>query len=191
MIGAMPEPMADPMRRYNMLRRLVGVAIFASLVIVAGPTARVFACSCIQITPAIALANADVAFVGVVAGVTDAKAGNPVIGSGDPIVYTFAVEQVVKGPAAVQIDLSSPRDGASCGQTFSLAERWRVFASADGSGGLATGICSGNELLGENAPLPPVDPPAPPIGLLLVVAAVVLLGAVSAWAFTRRSRNAA
>jgi hypothetical protein len=182
----MAEPIGRGPRPAGMLRRVLAVTFFAALVSVGTPVARVLACSCAQMTPAQALSNADVAFVGVVASLKDPNAGNPIVGTGDPIVYVFAVEAVAKGPAAKQITITSARDGASCGMTFALADKWRIYAYADEAGGLATGICSGNELITANASLPRQEPGGLPIELLVVGGVVVVLAAFSAWAFTRR-----
>ena len=65
----------------------------------------------------------------------------------------------------------------------------RVFAYADGSGGLATGLCSGNELLAKGVPIPTPTVAAPPTALLLAIGAAVLLAGISAWAFGRRPRG--
>ena len=186
----MAEPIGPDPRPSGMLRRLLAVTFFAVLVSVAAPVARVFACSCAQLGAGQALANADVAFTGVVTGLRDPQAGNPVVGSGDPIVYVFAVESVGKGPAANQLTITSARDGASCGMTFALADKWRIYANADGAGGLATGICSGNELIAANAPLPVPSPTGLPTELLLVGGGVIALVGFSAWAFTRRANSA-
>ena len=190
MIGAMAEPMAGAARPSGMLRRFMAVAVLTTLVTVAAPTARVFACSCIQMTPVIALANADVAFVGVVAAIDDPNSG-PLVGSGDALRYTFALEQTLKGSPALSADVLSARSSGGCGMEFAAAQRWRVYAITDEAGRLQTGLCSGNELLAENAPLPAATPAAPPAALLLAVAAVILLLAVSAVAFTRRQRTVA
>jgi len=181
--------MAGATRPDGMLRRFIAMAFFATFVMLAAPTARVFACSCIEMTPAIALANADVAFVGVVAAINDPGSG-PLIGSADPLRYTFALEQTLKGAPKLSLDVLSARSGASCGMEFAAAQRWRIYAYADEAGQLQTGLCSGNELLAENAPIPVPTPAPPPAALLFAVAGVVLLGAVSAWAFTRRSKSA-
>ena len=173
-----------------MLRRFLSVAVFATLVTLAAPTARVFACSCMQMTPQQALANADIAFVGVVAAINDPNSG-PLVGSGDSLVYTFAVESTLKGDPAVTMDLLSSRSSASCGMEFAAAQRWRVFAYADEAGQLQTGLCSGNEMLAENAPVPAPTPAPPPIALMLALGAAIGVAGVSAWAFTRRSRTSA
>ena len=183
LIGRGPRPA-------GMLRRVLALALLSTLIGVVAPVGHVYACSCMQLGAGQALANADVAFVGVVTGLRDPNAGNPLVGSGDPIVYVFAVESVSKGPAANEITLTSARDGASCGMTFAPADKWRIYANRDGAGGLATGICSGNELITANAPLPRPTPGGLPIELLVAGAAIVVLGGFSAWAFTRRERSA-
>jgi hypothetical protein len=185
----MTEPIAGRARPGVMLRRLASLSFLVSLLTLAAPTAIVFACSCMQFTPAMALANADVAFVGVVASIDDPGSG-PLVGSGDQLRYTFAVEQTLKGAPAVSLDIGSSRSSASCGQEFASAQRWRVFAYADEAGGLQTGLCSGNEMLAENAPLPPMSPAPVPTALLLAIGAAVALAGISAVIFLRRPKSA-
>jgi len=187
MIEAMAEPIASRQRPNGMLRRFISVAVFATLVTLSAPAARVFACSCPQMNPQEALANAEVAFVGVVAAIDDPNSG-PLVGSGDALRYTFAVESTLKGDPAMSVDVLSSRSSASCGMEFAAAQRWRVFAYTD-VGQLQTGLCSGNELLAENAPIPPQTPAPPPVALLLAIGALIVLAGISAWAFTRRSRT--
>lgn len=185
----MSEPIGSYLRPARMLRRVLAMSFLAALVNVASPMAQVYACSCAPHAAGGAFANADVAFTGVVVDLKDPNAGNPLIGSGDPIVYLFAVESVAKGQAANQITVTSARDGASCGMTFALADKWRIYANGDGAGGLATGICSGNELITANAPLPVPPRARLPIELLLAGGVVLVVVGFSAWAFTRRPRS--
>jgi hypothetical protein len=183
----MTEPIGPDARPSGMLRRLLALAVFSMFVGVAAPVAQVYACTCMPLAAGQALANVHVAFTGVVTSVRDANAGNPIIGSADPITYTFAVAEVAKGPAVAEVVLTSPRDGDSCGITFARAEKWRIYANGDGAGGLATSICSGNELLAEDVPIPPLAT-APTPGLptvLLPVGLIVVLVGFSAWAFAR------
>lgn len=172
-----------------MLRRLLSVALFASLLMLAAPTAHVMACSCAQMTPTEALSNADVAFVGIVAAVDDSSVG-PMVGSGDALRYTFAVEQAVKGELASRIGVFSARSGASCGQEFALAQRWRVYAYVDESRQLQSHLCSGNELLAEGVPIPAEGPAPltlPPVAVLFALGVGLAVAGFSIWAFTRRS----
>lgn len=171
-----------------MLRRILAVAAFAGLITVAAPVTQVFACSCMQMTPELALANADLAWVGVV---TNVDAAGVAPDSNDPVRYTFAIEQMMKGELAINVDVRSSRSSAGCGMEFALAQRWRVYAFADETGKLQTGLCSGNELLGEGVPAPTPTPAPPPIGLLGAIGVLALVGGISAWAFTRRTRASA
>ena len=176
----LPSPRARPS---GMLRRLLTVAAFSTLVTVAAPVTQVFACSCVQLGPGQALQNADVAWVGVVTAVDNAGLGN------DPVRYTFAVETTLKGQLGATIDVHSSPSSASCGQEFRVAQRWRVFAFADESRLLQTGLCSGDELLAEGvAPTP--RPTGPPTGLIVGIAGIVVVAGISGWAFTRRARSA-
>jgi hypothetical protein len=174
-----------------MLQRFLAGAIFGTLITFVAPTAQVFACSCIQMNQALALSNADVAFVGVVAAIDD-PGGGPLVGTGDLLRYTFAVEQTMKGEAQTGFEVLSARSSASCGMEFAAAQRWRVYAYAE-SGKLQTGLCSGNELLAERVPIPPIQSPPtapPPAALLVAIGALIVLAGISGWAFTRRSRSA-
>jgi len=174
-----------------MLQRFLGGALLATFITLLAPSAQVFACSCIQMNRALALSNADVAFVGVVAAVDDPGSG-PLVGSGDMLRYTFAAEQTLKGEAQPGFEVLSARSSASCGMEFAAAQRWRVYAYADETGSLQTGLCSGNELLAEGVPIPPIAPPAaalPPLALLVAVGALIVVAGISGWAFGRRSRR--
>jgi hypothetical protein len=168
-------------------------AVLAVMLVIGGPIARVYACSCVELQPGQALGNADVAFVGVVAGVRDPSAANAVVSSADPVRYTFAVQEVMKQGVAIRgvVEVSSARAGASCGQIFAVGQRWRLYANRDGAD-LSTGICSGNELLAERVPVPALseaESGPPPIGLLIVLGTSSLVALVSIWAFTRRGRS--
>jgi hypothetical protein len=158
-----------------------------------GPVSRVLACSCMALEPGQALEFSTVAFVGVVAGAQDPSAGNPVVSTIDPIIYTVVVEDVLKGEldASRPIEVSSARDGASCGMTFAVGQRWRMYAYQEENGSLGTGICSGNELVAEDVPVPAIgelEAQPPPVGVLVAIGLVLVVGGISAWAFTRRGK---
>jgi len=166
-----------------MLRRIWAAAALLSLATMTAPVTQVLACSCIQLGPGDALSNADVAWVGVVTKVGNAQ--------DDPVHYTFAVEQSLKGKLTATLDVFSSPSSASCGQPFALAQRWKVFAFADDKGQLQTGLCSRDELLAEGVTPTPAPGAGPPVGLLVAGGALLVIGAVSAWAFTRRQRREA
>ncbi len=193
------------------MTRLLAVAALVLFATAAAPIARVYACSCIAFDPgqahAQALANADVAFIGVVVDVQDDGATEtPFLSSGDPLRYTFVVEEQLKGSTSARTIVSTARDSAACGVNIGLAERWRIYAHHDGSGGLTTGLCSGDELLAqgvylpgetpaaspaEAAPNPPAPSPGPTVaGGLVALAALVALAGVAAWiVMVRRHGN--
>lgn len=176
----------------NRMTRLIGATALVLMVSAIGPIAQVYACSCMILGPGDALANADVAFVGVVARIDDPTAA-PVVSSGDPVFYTFAVEEPLKGEPGAQLVVSSSRDSASCGVTFNVAERWRVYANADGEGGVVTGSCSGNELIATGVEIPEIaapEPAPPPFAVFVAGGAILAVIAVSAFAFMRPSRKA-
>ncbi len=74
------------------------------------------------------LSQADLVFEGVAVSRHDPNAGAPTQSSGDPIIWTFAVDREVKGTASQLQEVSSARSGATCGITFQIGTRYRVFA---------------------------------------------------------------
>lgn len=170
-----------------MLRRLLIVATISTLVAVAAP-ATVLACSCAQLGPGQALENADAAWVGVVTAIDNPQDPQEELGN-DPIRYTFAVEDVIKGQLASSIVVRSSPSSASCGQEFGLAQRWRVFAYADENRQLQTSLCSGDELLAERVN-PTPRPTGPSTALILGIGGIGVLALISGWAFSRRAGTA-
>jgi hypothetical protein len=184
----MTEPNGLGARPARMVRRFLALTFLVMLLTVAAPVTQVLACSCAQTTPDEALNNARFAFVGVVAAIDDPSIG-PLVGTGDPLQYTFAVEQTLKGELGERIRVFSAREGASCGQEFALAQRWRVYAYVDEEGRLGSGLCSGNELLAEGAPIPPASPTPltlPPVAVLVALGVALVVAGFSVWAFTRQ-----
>ncbi len=192
MIRAVAEPIALAARPVGMLRRILALAAFSSLMTVAAPVTQVFACSCMEMTQQMSLANADVAWVGVLTGVDRSQIAQPDAGN-DPVRYTFAVESTLKGAAEISVDVRSPTSSAGCGMEFALAQRWRMYAHRDEIGQLHTGLCSGNELLAEQAQIPAPTPaplaPTAPTAQFVAIVVVLLLTGISGWAFTRRGRS--
>jgi len=189
----MTEPIPPATRPGDMIRRMLAVAAFSTLVMVAAPVTQAFACSCVQLAAGQALANADLAFEGTVAtvAITPSVAGRDT--SNDPIQVIFTVETVLKGtpggPAGPQILVSTANNSAVCGIEFTPGQRWRVYATVPAGGGNpSTSLCSGDELLGQgNVPAPAGG--GPPLAILFGGGAALGLVAFGAWAFTRRPRG--
>lgn len=189
-----------------MNRRLLraSLALLAGWLLASVPATGVLACSCMQLSISEALGFADVAFIGTAA---EAEAPPPqpgdVLPNVDRVRYGFEVERVFKGEEvdARIVIITTTADGASCGTSFAIGERWLVFANVT-DGELWTGLCSGTAPLldpeAEQAVLDelgsPIAQPAapsegtqsePPVALVAVLAAVALVAAISAWAFLR------
>lgn len=161
------------------------IAVGAALTIAATmsllPVSRALACSCVGFTEDEALARADVVFEGVVTGeplwvwlwITNDFASD--------VRYEFAVEDVIKGgPLPDRVQVATAQSGASCGAGFARGERWRVFALGSGDD-LASGLCNGNRLLGEE----PNRAPAAPVVFLTALGAI-LLAIFALWRPTTR-----
>lgn len=125
------------------MRRVVAVAV---LLVAAGVPWSSPASACIVGPPlpteAQYVSMADVVFEGTAVGRVDPKAGSPVMVSTDPIVWTFAVDRPIKGSVGLQQAVESARGGASCGFTFTVGTRYRVYGRYDGAV-LRTGFPSG------------------------------------------------
>ena len=148
--------------------------VLLALVLAAGvacaTAATVLACTCAVQSEKQAFASADVVLVGVIVGRHDPTFGAPVISTGDAIVYTVWVEDVLKGEAEDRVEVSSARTSASCGLEMSEGQRWRLYAHRDG--GLHVGACSRNELLGSDVATPDsvaAGWSAPAVGLLVLL----------------------
>ena len=158
------------------MRRTVWTAaamVLGSLALVAGASSPAMACSPAFGTPTEQelLARADVVFEGVVLGSRDPSAGAP-MSSLDPILYTFAADRVVKGSITAQPVVATPRSGASCGTTFAVGARYRVYARIEG-GILTTLSVSGNRQVplvtttttAPGTTAPPASPRSGPVRL--------------------------
>jgi hypothetical protein len=188
------------------MRLLLALAMAVGLATL--PLQQAYACSCVERTIDEAAANADGVFSGTVVDqqpvgldpVGALAATAPMPGVMGEVVYTFAVDGVAKGEVAEEAQVRSGSDGASCGMTFAVSERWLVFTTWDGAMH-STGLCSGNIPLGadEDPPLP-MSAPAPgeveqpiqiPWPALAVLAAVVIVAGVSILAFRGGPRSVA
>jgi len=186
--------------------KLLLAALFA-IGIASVPLAQVAACSCAGSTPEQAAEFADAVFAGTVINTQPVGAHTGPVGAmaatvpmpavPGQTIYTFEVDGVAKGPIGATVDVLAGGDGASCGMSFGLNERWLVFTTWDGAMH-STGLCSGNLTLdkGTEAPLPLTSPtggspepeglgiPSVILGLIGIVGVVV---AVSWLAFRRGS----
>jgi hypothetical protein len=144
------------------------VAAATSTTLAMVPVNRAMACSCIAFTEKQAFAAADVVFEGVVVA-EPFWALHWFSNSAAEVRFEFAVESVAKGgPLPEEVEVATAQNGASCGAEFAQGQRWRVFADSSGDH-LASGLCSGNRLLGEDAGQSSTLPTL----LLAVVSAIV------------------
>lgn len=183
------------------LRLLAAVAI--ALAVSTIPVAQVAACSCMPMAPGEAAAIADAAFTGTV--VAEQPVGGVDLLAPEPmgqVLYTFEVDGIAKGDLRAQATVLAGGDGAGCGMSFAMNERWLIFASAQ-EGQLATGLCSANvPLAAHEEPPISVTPPPPntadgdgglgiPPGVLVPGLAVVGSLGLAAFLFWRAERGAA
>jgi hypothetical protein len=124
------------------------VAALAGLALaLAGPAAPAWACSCLRVTPAEALAAADLAFSGTVTEIaqttgTGSSGGMPVL------AVTMDVSSVWKGPVAGSLVVETPTDSPACGFPFAVGETYLVYANEAG-GHWSTGLCARTALLAD------------------------------------------
>lgn len=174
------------------------------LAVVMAVPARVAACSCMEQSLADAIRGADMAFVGTLTATDRPVPAAPQAGARE-IVWSWDVERSRDALSTARIDLAAPpADGANCGVSFGLGERWLVVAHQF-EGRLTSTSCSMNQLMDGSAPdveeqvaamltvvpaeepsEPDAQPSAPSLPVLLIVGAVALVAAVSALAFVRR-----
>ncbi len=122
---------------------VLAAAAVAGTVFVGAPAAR--ACSLLPgpgPTEQELLARADLVFEGVATSRRDPNADAPTQSSGDPIIWTFAVDREIKGTASQPQEVHSARSSATCGITFQIGTRYRVFAK-NVDGVFQTGLGSG------------------------------------------------
>jgi len=184
------------------------LAISTAFMLAAVPLTTTLACSCMHATIAESVGFADVVFTGTAVAVEAPPPGD-VVNTMDPVHYSCAADQVFKGPITEsEIVASTQMDGASCGTSFAVDERWLVFANFSEEG-ISTGLCSGNVLLvgaeDEDAILAelgsPIAEPAPssteaapaeagiPLAVLVGGALAAAVVGISAWAFAIEPRR--
>jgi hypothetical protein len=111
-----------------------------------------YACSCAPPgSPQDALNDATAVFGGTVTAI-EAPFGTPicketfpfidvVVSSGDPVRVIFEVTDVWKGAVDRRVIVTTSRNGASCGYSFQVGERYLVYASSQ-STELRASLCS-------------------------------------------------
>jgi hypothetical protein len=154
-----------------------GFVIALLVSVVALTPGRTAACSCAALGTANPLESADVAFTGVVARVDDPVGPISLWSSGfDPLLYTFAVESVLKGDMGEFVVIRTGRGGGDCGLSMSVGDRWSIFASGR-EDELWVGICGSSVALARG-----ITPPAAPNPLgpdLWSIGALFALGLTS------------
>ncbi|HYI46062.1 MAG TPA: hypothetical protein VE174_11460 [Actinomycetota bacterium] len=125
----------------NRYRVIVVLTVTACLLALGLPAK---ACSCYRGDPYEAFANSDGAFIGEFVSSYDPDPPEPgeYYSSGDPIIYTFRVEEAAKGEFGDTVDVEAARDGASCGLEVSPGESYGLLLYQTESGGWGSGLCS-------------------------------------------------
>ena len=141
-------------RRLNFVRRTLRMILLTvSFFAFAGP-AR--ACDCAMLDPKEMLEFAPTAFIGTVTA-----APGFVGGGGGSAVFTFEVETVLAGQVPAIVDVTTADNSAACGFEAAVGSRMAVFATDDGNGVLASGLCSTTDPDLAMKALGPGNPPSP------------------------------
>lgn len=178
--------------------RRAGFAFLLALGSVLVPAARVAACDCASVELGDAVRAADMAFVGTLVG-----AGEEAImrAGATEVTWSWQVERARDAGTPPAVSVQAPaNDGANCGVSFALGERWLVLVHSE-EGSLRTNGCQPNQNLGEPDPardtiieeLVATEVEATsqqqgftiPGQVLALGAGLLGLLAVSAWAFRR------
>jgi hypothetical protein len=110
------------------------------------PPTVAYACSCLAPPPPETARDQSAAvFSGTVVAIAGSGAA-----PGSPLLVTFDLQQVWKGPDGPQLTITTPADSAGCGYAFAQGEAYLVYAGAEG-GRLSTGLCT------RTAPLDAAD----------------------------------
>jgi hypothetical protein len=189
---------------------LVGVLALAVPVIMVGTAPAALACSCVTQQFTGQVDRADVVFSGRVLAV-EPERPRTVVGSTDPMTWTFSVDRRYKGDAQAPQPVVSVRSEASCGVEFREGRTYLVLGSHQQAGGtlnLASTLCNGTRelaavpaadlaVLGPGQVPPPVVAPTPATeptgrdaGLPIVAGLGVLVAAALVGLAVRRRRRA-
>lgn len=152
---------------------MVAIVPAAAFLGVFFPTSVAFACTCAPPpSDAEALDDYDAVFAGVPVDHEDPEGDQRIISSARPIVWTFAVDTIVKGDISREQEIISAASGASCGYRFRKGKRYLVFAYHGTDAGrvnnpdadLHTGICTNTHGLAADEGLPFAAAPTPSDG---------------------------
>lgn len=194
---------------------LVGAVVLAlmlGVVWLLGHPAQVHACSCVMPgTPSEEIDKFDAVFAGRVVSIEhsfDPQGSS--FSPGDQTTIAFKISAVWKGAVNRDMDVTTPSTGGACGFAFEEGEEYIVYAydSADADGGYSVNICSRTALLADaqedldafgdgdapltqaGAPQPEGQPDTDDVSVSLVIlgaiAAIVLVGGLSAAVWARR-----
>ena len=176
------------------------LAVAAAIAFSAVPTVSVMACSCIETAVEQAVAEVDLAIVGTLVAVQ----APPPDALDQPMAMEWAIE---RSRDPLDVDRATiigwPDNGANCGVSFEVGDRWLVLASMT-DGGLETNGCLPNRPLEADDPesaaivqaMTPVGTSGAPEGaagaelplpLIWGGAALLLLAVLSVLAFRRRA----
>jgi hypothetical protein len=185
----------------GLLRAALAAVLAAGLSAV--PIATVMACDCAFSELPQAVREADVAMVGTLVGA--AEAAQRIDRGGPPErIWTWHVERSRDAIEGDTLDVHAwEDDGANCGVSFAMGERWLVLAHAE-EGRLLTNSCARNQRLDGSDPdgeaviaslLPAVAASEAstgglslPVPVIVATGVAVLMGLIGAVAFrTRRA----
>ena len=162
--------------------------------------------------PAEEIDKFDAVFAGRVVSIEHSFDPNKLPSHGDHTTIGFQVSAVWKGAVNQGVAVTTPPTGGSCGFAFEEGEEYIVYAydNADSDGGYSVNICSRTALLvdaqedldafgGGDAPLtgaggpqpeasPATDDDTVALVVLSVLAAIVIIGALSAAVWVTRRR---
>lgn len=109
-----------------------------------------WACTCepVDATPAELRDEHDRVFVGeVVDGPRGGGGCGGTVSSADPVTYTLEVTEAFKGvEVGDDVELTTARDGDSCGASFEVGQSWLVYTSTD-----TYSLCSPGGLAADHA----------------------------------------
>lgn len=179
----------------------VAATLALALALTAIPVATVTACDCAFTELPEAVRAADVAIVGTLVGAAE-PAQRVDRGAPPERIWTWEVERSRDAIEGSTLDVQAwDDDGANCGVSFAVGERWLVLAHAE-NGRLLTNSCARNQRLDGSDPdgeaaiaslLPAVaeggtstGQPKLPVPVLVATGAAVVVGLIAGVAFRTR-----